>query len=161
MKNRIGSNQYQSKYKYKFYTPMAIILLLCLITAIVGHYSVSNAEILSPLAKTQPTPTPIVIQVAYEGQIGDPVIDEISKVFKNEGKATVVKAINCFYSESKLNTLAYNFNTNGTSDAGVAQINDVHGMSIEDRQDYKKNIKKAYKIFKKRGWSAWYAPACK
>lgn len=90
------------------------------------------------------------------------IVAYITKKFAPEGKHVVVQAINCFYSESGLRSNAVGVNKNGTNDVGVAQINSIHGMSTEDRMDYKKNIDKAYKIYKSRGnWSAWYGKGCK
>lgn len=91
------------------------------------------------------------------------IVAYITKVFAPEGKHVVVQAINCFYSESGLRSNAVGINRNGTNDVGVAQINSIHGMSTEDRMDYKKNIDKAYKIYKSRGnnFDAWYAKGCK
>ena len=128
-----------------------------------GHYSQSQAarSLIDPLAKVVPTSTPTVTPIIIEVIEGDPIIGEINRTFKNESRVTIAKVIHCFFGESKLNPLAYNFNKNGTADVGVAQINDVHGMSVEDRQDYRKNIKKAYEIFKRRGFSAWYHKNCR
>ena len=90
------------------------------------------------------------------------ILSEIAREFEPEGKAVVVKAINCFYSESGLRYNALHKNTNGTYDGGVAQINDVHKMTIPERMDYKKNIKKAHEIYKSRkNFSAWYAQGCR
>jgi hypothetical protein len=89
------------------------------------------------------------------------IVAYITKKFAPEGKHVVVQAINCFYSESGLRNNAIGVNKNGSNDVGVAQINSIHGMSTEDRMDYKKNIDKAYKIYKSRGnWSAWYGKGC-
>lgn len=98
-----------------------------------------------------PTPTPSKTEI----------IAEISRVFEPEGTHIVVQAINCFYSESGLRWDAYNgSNKNGTNDGGVAQINSIH--KIDDRFDYKQNIKKAHEIYKSRGnsFKAWYGPRC-
>lgn len=89
------------------------------------------------------------------------IVAYITKVFAPEGKHIVVKAIQCFYGESGLRSDAVGVNKNGTNDVGVAQINSIHGMSTEDRLNFKKNIDKAYKIYKSRGFSAWYAPTCR
>lgn len=90
------------------------------------------------------------------------IVAYITKKFSPEGKHVVVQAINCFYSESGLRSNAVGVNKNGSNDVGVAQINSIHGMSTEDRMNYKKNIDKAYKIYKSRGnWSAWYGKGCK
>ena len=50
---------------------------------------------------------------------------------------------------------ATNWNSNGTWDSGIFQINQVHGYSMEEMQDWKQNIDVAKKIFDNRGWSAW------
>lgn len=49
-------------------------------------------------------------------------------------------------------------NTNGTTDYGVFQINSVHGVG-EEMFSYKKNIDKAYEIYKDWGnsWQPWSA----
>lgn len=89
------------------------------------------------------------------------IIAYIAKTFEPEGAQVMVKAVECFYSESGLRYNAVNTNTNGTHDGGVAQINDVHKMTLEDRMDYQKNIDKAYEIYKRRGnFSAWYGKLC-
>lgn len=104
-------------------------------------------------SKPTPTPTPSDKEV----------IDEIVRVFEPEGKHVVVRAINCFYSESGLRWDAVSKpNKNGTLDGGVAQINDVHKLTIEERLDYKKNIQEAYNIYKRNGSSfrPWYGKNC-
>lgn len=53
------------------------------------------------------------------------------------------------------NPEATNWNKNGTWDRGIFQINQVHGYSWDEMGDWEKNIDAAYKIFKRRGWSAW------
>lgn len=85
------------------------------------------------------------------------------KVWGKEGKHILIKMFNCFYSESGWRYDAIGVNKNGTRDVGLAQVNDIHGMSLEDRLDYKKNIDKAYQIYLGRGknFSAWYGSLCK
>lgn len=90
----------------------------------------------------------------------DMIVSYITKVFGKSGKHVAVQAIRCFYSESGLRTEAYNKNTNGSEDRGVAQINSIHGMKPADAHDYKKNIDKAYQIYLRRGWKPWYGKDC-
>ena len=150
------------KYQHRSWF-LAMFLFIALII-ILGHERQLSWErsIISPCQKNG-----CVVQVVYAKDeqpelVG--VIDYITTKFMPEGKDVVVKAINCFYSESGLRPLAYGFNNwNKTADVGVAQINDVHGMSIQERQDYKKNIDKAYELYKSAGksFSPWYGPLCK
>jgi hypothetical protein len=65
-------------------------------------------------------------------------------------------------SESGLKEDAFNtYNTNGTLDVGVFQVNSVHfskpGCSLKELVDAKKNIDCAYSIYKNSGWGAWSA----
>ena len=96
-----------------------------------------------------PTPTPKRSEV----------IAYIAKTFEPEGPQVMVKAIECFYSESGLRWNAQNTNTNGTHDGGVAQINSVHKMGVEVF-DYKANIDKAYAMYKRQGFRPWYGKLC-
>lgn len=84
----------------------------------------------------------------------------IVKKWESHGRSEAVHALSCFISESGLRTDAVGVNNNGSNDVGIAQINSIHGMSTEDRKDWKKNIDKAYSIYKSRGWSAWYGKGC-
>lgn len=134
-----------------------IILLLGIYLGLQG---VSHAPKLYRLpsvvveAKYSPTPSPTPTD--------EQVIQEVVKVFAPEGRHVVVQAINCFYSESGLRWNAISpVNKNGTRDGGVAQLNDVHKMTMDERLDYKANIQKAYELYKRSGWNPWYGVGCK
>ncbi len=93
--------------------------------------------------------------------VGD-VVAEIAYIFEPEGTAVVVRAINCFYSESGLNPSAVHLNYNGTHDGGIAQINDIWKMSLDERFDYIANIKKAHEIYlRSHSFNLWYGRGCK
>lgn len=79
--------------------------------------------------------------------------EQIKKYFGEDYKMAIAIA----KAESNLKHDAINKNTNGTIDVGIFQINDCHGLSIEDRLDAEKNIKFAYELYKKQGWSPWSA----
>lgn len=71
------------------------------------------------------------------------------------GKEETLKAIKTFYCESKWEEKAYNLNTNGSYDSGVAQINSVHNQDKDDlmRADY--NLEYAKQLFEDQGWGPW------
>lgn len=99
-----------------------------------------------------PTPTPTDKEV----------IDEVVRVFAPEGRHVVIKALNCFYSESGLRWNAINDkNKNGSIDGGVAQLNDVWKLTLDERLNYRINIQKAYEIYKRSGWRPWFGVGCK
>ena len=137
------------------------ILWTLFISACVGVLLyITQDRVISPCSDTG---CHVVVKTVYaQDSEFEQIVAYITKKFAPEGKHVVVQAINCFYSESGLRSNAVGVNRNGSNDVGVAQINSIHGMSTEDRMDYKKNIDKAYKIYKSRGnWSAWYGKGCK
>lgn len=139
---------------------LAGIALLVLAVRVVD-LSYENTEIVFAVKRypvmaeeLAPTPTPTPSEKVQ-------IVAYITKLWEKHGTAEVVRAINCFYSESGLRSEAYGVNRNGSNDAGVAQVNSIHGMSVEDRMDYKKNLDKAYQIYLNRGWDAWYGSRCR
>ncbi len=169
-----GTNQYKIKGAFT----MLEKILLVIIIFYGGSFFIKDPVIVSPvpevIRKVSASDTQKMIDRAFaheelkkkQEEENRPtkanIIAYIAKVFENEGTAVQVRAINCFYSESGLRTDAVSpTNKNGTIDRGVAQINSIHGMKPEDAHDFKKNIDKAYQIYKRRGFSAWYGKACK
>jgi len=150
-------------------------ILFCLLLASALLYDAKNSQfdIISPIpdAKAevvkivkvfQPTPTPDPTQPSEL----ESIVAYIARVFEPEGKHVVVKAINCFYSESGLRPDAKNQNTDdvGSTDWGIAQLNSYwHDLSEAEKTEVKANIDRAYEIYKGRGgnFSAWYGKGCK
>lgn len=62
------------------------------------------------------------------------------------------KVITC---ESNFKANALHFNTNGTTDVGLFQINDIHGLSVEDRLSPQKNIEYGVKLYAEQGLAPW------
>lgn len=171
-KYKKGSNQYQKKVKnHMWQTFYYGFLMLSVVIygyklAELGHIAIYKPEVekahasqymVSPLAE----PTPEVEEVVEPSE-KEKIVAYITRLWEKHGTDQVVRAINCFYSESGLRTDAYGVNTNGTDDAGVAQINSIHGLSKEERFNWKKNLDKAYHIYTSWGnsWSAWYGKLC-
>lgn len=117
--------------------------------------SSASLKVSNPLPLT-PTPTPSELTE---------VVSTITEVFEPEGKQVVVRAINCFYSESGLrpNAVGHNKDAVKSTDHGVAQLNSYwHKLTEEEKTDVRANIERAYKIYKGRGgnFSAWYGKLC-
>lgn len=165
----LGSNQFKMRNKTDIQNAKLLVGYLMIFTAMLvgAHtYKSSNPEFISPVAVQKAeavsivSPTPanapseLVEIVAY-----------ITEVFEPEGKQVVVRAINCFYSESGLRKDAVGQNTDGpkSKDHGVAQLNDYwHNLTSDQKTEVKANIDKAYQIYKGRGgnFSAWYGKLC-
>lgn len=108
---------------------------------------------------TTPSPTPQLQVIAPIMPTATPtptdkeeIIAEIVRVFGEEAP----NAFNVLYCENRgLNPEAVNWNSNGSWDAGIFQVNQIHGYTMDQMKDYKQNIKAAKKIFDGRGWTAW------
>lgn len=177
--NRIGSNQFQKKSR-------VTIGGVCVATLLIGvglHYAFIGMndlalKILPSKSVISPKPTHgnMFIETAYASESAavtptpttelENIVAYIARVFEPEGKAVVVKAINCFYSESGLrsNAVGHNSDKEKSTDYGVAQLNDYwHKLTPEEKTEYKANIDKAYEIYKGNGhtFNPWYGRLCK
>lgn len=83
------------------------------------------------------------------------IIDKIHAVFGDAGDVAVAVA-RC---ESGLRSNAIGYNTNGSFDSGVFQINSIHKAKYEGRNilDVDVNIDVAYEIYKAQGFNPWVA----
>jgi hypothetical protein len=138
---------------------IAILVILIFIISIIGAWFESR-RIISPCQKQG-----CYVQVVYakdEASELEQITTYIVRKFLPHGRQTAVTALACFISESKLKTDAYNFNSNGTEDRGIAQINSIWGMKPEDAHDWKKNIDKAYEIFLRsnKTFNPWFGKGC-
>ena len=69
-----------------------------------------------------------------------------------------IDALTIFKCESGLRPDAVNkSNKNGTVDAGIPQINTVHGISVKWLKNYKIALLVAKQIFDEQGFSPWYS----
>lgn len=159
-----GSNQYQSKWGLSHKT-MASVWAVAFFTT-VGIQFVQHKT-------TSPCPEDgckVNVVYAKEAKSFDrEVADYIMQVFEPEGLDVQIRALRCFSTEGvshknnekHFDEKAYNYNSNGTWDYGIAQWNQVHGQKIEELQGYKKQIDLAYKLYKSRGFNPWYGKGCK
>lgn len=113
----------------------------------------ANATTPSPTPQLQAVmPTPVIPTATPTPTNKEEIIAEIVRVFGEEAP----NAFNVLYCENRgLRPDAVNWNSNGSWDAGIFQVNQIHGYTMEQMKDYKQNIKAAKKIFDGRGWTAW------
>lgn len=158
-----GSNQYQSKFGL---SKDAIISIWAVAFFTLAGINVANVlhKVTSPCPDTGCNAHLIKTVYAKEPKTELQEITEyIIKLWEQKyGRKEAVKALACFISESGLRSDAYNFNSNGTWDYGVAQWNQVHGQSIEElKGNWKKQLDLAFSLYEQRGWKPWYGKGCK
>lgn len=83
----------------------------------------------------------------------DHIVDLIIEHFGDEAQNALKIVGTC--ENGKWDPTAVNHNRNGSWDAGIFQINSVHGYSQEYLFNPENNIKAAKKIFNGRGWTSW------
>lgn len=83
----------------------------------------------------------------------------IAQLIKVNFKADETRALAIMKCESGGNPKATNYNTNGTRDSGLFQINSVHAKKVngdlDSLYDPKVNIRVAKQIHDASGWNAW------
>lgn len=170
-----GSNQYEKTRKTDTFRPViGLVLGLTVLGALVlpTPDNKTTKFLQSIEFKTQPALV-VAAEPTIKGlgqDIQKPatvpnIVAYIAEKWEKHGTGEVVKAINCFYSESGLRPNAVGQNSDGpkSKDHGVAQLNDYwHKLTDVQKTNYIANIDKAYEIYKGRGnsWSAWYGKLC-
>lgn len=151
---------YKKRNVFSFIRLFSITLA---ITGVCAAYRVFNqpVELINPLISinyVQPEAVKAVsipeeVEVDKCSLIENEIEQYICEVFGDEYE-NAMEVLSC---ENKgLNHLAINdANSNGSTDVGIFQINSIHGFTVEEMQDYKKNVDFAYKLMKRDGWSAW------
>lgn len=145
--------------KYDFYkgsrwSPVAGLLgsmVLCLWLQFFGQsYNLSKMEV-----EAQEYKTPVVVVEERDKNYSEKqqILAYIVEVFGDDSADAITIINKC--ENHEFNPKATNWNRNGTWDTGIFQINQVHGYTMEEMQDWKQNIIAAKKIFDASGWSAW------
>ena len=147
MTNRIGTNQFQHRYKgLRTKTWLSVVYLLILI-GIVSYMGIVTrpVHIISPLPITpnvyaEEDNTPIAGSSTQQN-----IIDEIKKVFGKDSNRAF-KLLQC--ENGKLNPDAVNTNTDGSKDFSVFQVNNRwQGVQGKFLLNWKVNILIAKQIF--------------
>ena len=116
---------------------LAIILLI-----IRGSLAVMTPIVYAPKAEAMFT---------YSTQ-NQQIIDYIHTVFGKDAD-NFLKILSC--ENHKLKWDAQNYNSDGSVDIGIAQINSIHGIPAKYLYNWRLNVDAAYSIFKDSGFGAW------
>lgn len=152
---------------YRKNTYLAVIILAVLFSLIIipAVYKYLNRPLLDPRG-TSIVPQVVEVEATtdkYQERgysfCYDPLIciRDVGEELGFDNKQILI-AIKIAKAESGIRPDAIGKNTNGTYDMGVFQINDCHSKRIsrQDRLDFEKNIRFAYKLRKEQGnWNAW------
>jgi hypothetical protein len=134
--------------KYKFWGSILLLIPFLMATALVGHYSVLHATIISPIPDNySPSSIPLVIQVAYEEQT------DIKTMIRNTFKKHTEKAFRLLECENtNLNPNAININKDKSRDVGIFQISTKY-QKVQEKflLNPKINIAIAYQLFVENG----------
>jgi hypothetical protein len=132
----------------------ALCFVLVFVLAGIGLH-LTEPKIISPCPETGCFPK--TVYAADERSELEQAISYVIKKFEPEGMTVVIQALDIMKCESHLNIKAYNYNTNGSGDYGLFQINSIHVARYGDKfmHDWKANIDVAYDLYKHQGWSPW------
>lgn len=151
------ANQYSTRDPRPLYLMLAIIAT-GLILWTYGEVNIIKSTVpFSPLGVSIVKAQEPAVEVTTEplNTYGAPtyIVDLIVKYFGDEAQNALKIVGTC--ENGKWNPTATNHNRNKSWDAGIFQINSVHGYSQEYLFNPENNIKVAKKIFDGRGWTSW------
>jgi hypothetical protein len=147
--------------KYDFYkgsrwSPVAGLLgsmVLCLWLQFFGQSYNLYKEQRSVEAYEYKSPIVVVDEKDREFTQKQQILSYIIEVFGDDSADAITIINKC--ENHAFDPKATNWNRNGTWDTGIFQINQIHGYTMDEMQDWRKNIDAAKKIFDNRGWTAW------
>jgi len=160
-----GSNQYKRHIKRIFgLTPRAwkliiLVLLILFILSSIAYWVEMAGRSFAMFERNtkvyaQTAPREYKAPVLADQTTQEAMIAVIKKVWRRDWNTGVAIA-RC---ESGLRPDAFNgHNKNGTWDAGLFQVNTIHGISKEDLMNPYANAGYAYAIYKEQGIQPWYS----
>lgn len=127
--------------------------ILALASFLIEKYLYGTGIIVSPVADAQETVRVVEPRVLEKTEIISIIVNEFSE-FGSQTVMTALRIANC---ESKFDERAEHWNTNGTVDRGIYQINSIHRYADYELFGAYNNILIAKRMFVKNGhsWSAW------
>lgn len=151
MKYNRHPNQYSQSDPRGLYLMLAFMLVGAYL-----NYRFQPVELHRPLVgevKAYELPVKPIVEPLNTYGAPTHIVDLIVKYFGDEAQNALKIVGTC--ENGKWNPKAVNQNRNGSWDAGIFQINSVHGYSQEYLFNPENNIKAAKKIFNGRGWTSW------
>jgi len=195
LKTKISDWFYLKEYRVKRRTPMQwvehqflvafkLVIMLSLMSAIYWFGGKPTYTAVSPIPKGSvlgaSVDTVNLSAKKYEHKIVDVIYRNKEIVVAGRSPTEIIydyfgsdakDALKCITGDggvgenAKLSNKARNYNTNGSIDSGVMQINSIHKTKygFTDNEEFAKwlenpenNIRVGYDIYKNRGWAAWY-----
>ena len=138
--------------KAKTYATVLILLELILITSLVGftykqHIKIAQAEgVYSTIYQARHT----LIENPTSQQ--QQIINYIKEVFGSQSD-NAFKVLSC--ENHRLNPNAQNWNSDGSIDTGIFQVNSIHGVNANYLKDWRVNVDVAHQIYLGSSWNAW------
>lgn len=160
-----GTNQYKRRYKRIFglsprsWKLIFIVLALLILFGVPAYFFELKDRQIGMLTTGMKVYAQTEIKEYHEPQLADETTQEamrkvIRKVWRSDWEIGV-KIAKC---ESGLRPNAFNgHNKNGTWDAGLFQVNQIHGISKEDLMNPYANAGYAYAIYNEQGVQPWYS----
>ena len=154
MKSKVLANQKIIR-RYQHRSWFLMVILFFILVGIVLY--VTKEKVISPCPNDCSGAMVKVVYASEEKTELEQMVSYITQVFQPEGKQVVYQALQIAQCESKWNPKAYNFNTNGSSDYGLFQINSVHEKRYGQgfMYSWKANVDTAFALYKFQGWRPW------
>lgn len=129
-----------------------LLITAVIVSAFVGFDIQRDNNMHIEVKASEPTPTIVPTPSSTPFVVPNTPKEYIRYIF---GETAGAKAITMLETceNKQLRTDAVNWNGNGTTDAGLFQVNSIHGYTHEQLFDFKLNTRIAYKIYKNAGYS--------
>jgi hypothetical protein len=149
----VADGEQMTKHQLEVQRDVFKVLAVSMLVALAFAWVKRSMDVSAEMVHPQPYSVIVVEkEVPVEVvRLPDEVEEFVRAVFGKEAD----NALKVFRCESGLRAQAYNKNTNGSIDVGVAQINSVHGVPKRYLENYKINILVAKQIYDASGWNPW------
>jgi hypothetical protein len=147
---KIGTNQFRTKPKYKFWNNVFWAIVFIIGVSGMGYYARNNQiqVTAATIVYIKPTPIPYLKPELAGLEEQERAIAIIKKTWRKEWEVGVALAIcESGFQEKIIGKV--------THDVGYFQVNPIHGWSDEEMQNGVSNASYAYTLFKEQGLIPW------